>query len=77
MRGGWFFVWWFVVLFSSCRVLCCWGVVLVVPRVVLFVLCVCVCDLFLFTYIPYIHSRKQRNKALTLAHAQTIHYTSN
>jgi len=23
------------------------------------------------------HSQKQRNKALTLAHAQTIHYTSN
>jgi len=24
-----------------------------------------------------VRSRKQRNKALTLAHAQTIHYTSN
>ena len=28
VRGGWFFVWSFVVLFLSCRVLC--GVVLVV-----------------------------------------------
>jgi len=32
----------------SCRVLCCCGVVLVVSCVVLFSLCVCVCDLFLF-----------------------------
>jgi len=38
--GGGFFVWSFVVLFSSCRVVC---------GVVLLLLCVCVCDLFLFS----------------------------
>jgi len=32
--GGWFFVWSFVALFLSCRVLCCCGVVLVVSCVV-------------------------------------------
>jgi len=47
----WFFVWSFVVLFLSCRVLCCRGVVLVVSCVVLFLLCVCVCDLFLIVYV--------------------------
>jgi len=36
----------------SCRVLCC-GVVLVVPCVVLFLLCVCVYDLFLFSQVTY------------------------
>jgi len=45
-----FFVWSFEVLFLSCRVLCCCGVVLVVSCVVLFLLCVCVCDLFLFLH---------------------------
>jgi len=39
--GGWFFVWSFVVLFLSCRVLCCCGVVLVVCWVDL-VVCLCV-----------------------------------
>ena len=29
------------------------------------------------SYVLNRYSRKQRNKALTLAHAQTIHYTSN
>jgi len=37
-----------LVLFLSCRVLCSCGIVLVVSCVVLFVLCVCVCGLFLF-----------------------------
>jgi len=41
-----FFVWSFVVSFLSCVLGCC-GVVLVLSCVVLFVLCVCVCDLFL------------------------------
>ena len=41
--GGWFFVWSFVVLFVSCRVVCCCSGVLVVSCVVLFLLCVCVC----------------------------------
>jgi len=40
------------VLFLSCRVLCCCGVVLVVSRGVLFLLYVCVCDLFIFTPVP-------------------------
>ena len=39
----------YVVLFLSCRVLCC-CVVLVVSCSVLFLLCVCVCDLFLFLH---------------------------
>ena len=45
--------------------MCC-GVVLVVLCVVLFFLCVCVGDLFLFL-------QKQRNTVLTLAHAQSIY----
>jgi len=40
------------VLFLSCRVLCCCGVVLVVSCVVLFLWCVCVCGLFLFLHPP-------------------------
>jgi len=52
--GGWFFVWSFVALFLSCRVLCSCGVVLVASCVVLFVLCVCVCDLFLFLHTTHI-----------------------
>jgi len=38
--GGWFFVWSFVALFLSCRVLC--GVVLVVSCRVVRVVCLCV-----------------------------------
>ena len=49
LNPSWFFVCSCVVLFLSCGVLWCCGVVLVVSCVVLFVLCVCVCDLFLFT----------------------------
>jgi len=47
---GWFFVWSFVVLFLSCRVLWCWSC-----RVVCCVVCLCfLCDLFLFyTLHPY------------------------
>jgi len=45
--GGCFFVWSFVVLFLSCRVLCCCGVVLVVSCVVLYLLYACI-----FSYLP-------------------------
>jgi len=45
-------VWLFVVLCLSCRVLWCCGVVLVVSCVVLFSLCVYMCDLYLFTSTP-------------------------
>jgi len=45
-----------VVLFLSCRVSCCCGVVLVVSCVVLFLLCLCVCGLFLFDILPSLTS---------------------
>jgi len=44
--GGWFFVWTGVVLRMGVR-----GVLLVLWCVVLFVLCVCVSDLFLFLQV--------------------------
>jgi len=50
VRAGWFCVWSFMVLFLSCRVLCCCGGVLVVSCVVLFLLCVCVCVTCFFSY---------------------------
>jgi len=67
---SWFFVWSFVVMFVSCRVLCCCGVVLVV-RVVLFLLCVCVCDLFL-SY----SSLHQRSQVTHLHYRETHGQTS-
>jgi len=58
--GGWFFVWSFVNLFLSCRVLCCCEF-LVVSCLVLFLLCVCVCGLFLFS-----QNREMRDATLLL-----------
>jgi len=55
--GASFFVWSFVVLFLSCRVLLCCGVVLVVSCVVLFLLCVCVFDLFFFLQTSWVALR--------------------
>jgi len=47
-------------------------------------MCVCVCVCVRYgtgqhdtAQAQVIHSQKQRNNALTLAHAQTIHYISN
>ena len=52
MRGWWFFVWSFVVLFLSCRVLCCCVVVLLFLwcRVVGCSCCVFVCVTWFSSY---------------------------
>ena len=44
-------MWSFVMLNLSCHVSCCCGVDLVVCCVVMFLSCVCVCDLFFFLQI--------------------------
>jgi len=70
--GAVFFVWSFVVLILSCRVLWCCScrvaccVVLVVC--LLFLLYVCVCDLFLFLQVETLHSLREAQK-LQLAQA--------
>jgi len=61
-------VWSFVVLFLSCRVLCCCCVVLVVSCVVLFLLCVCVCDLFLCLQV-----RQWANEGMAIHSCVAVH----
>jgi len=66
-----------VVLFLSCRVLCRCGAVLVVPCVVLFLLCVCVCDLFLLSQLTRSASDVSvtvpRNFSCTPSHCSSVH----